>query len=136
MSIWDRKLKEVSDCEDEYLLLPKSYTYSKKAICGSSGIIEIDFDNYPYLLKEEVENRKPTHQHFSETEMWYLVYGLVSVHSLFKMLDMKIGDVRPQNIFINESGQIKIGNLCSWPSERTNYEKTIYDHELTYISPE
>ena len=38
---WDRRLKEVSDCDDEYLLLPKSYTYSKKAVCGSSGIVEV-----------------------------------------------------------------------------------------------
>lgn len=28
----------------------------------------------------------------------------------------KIGDVRPQNIFINEKSQIKVANLFSWPN--------------------
>lgn len=38
---WDTKLKDVSDCDDEYLMLPKSYTYSKKAVCGTSGIVDV-----------------------------------------------------------------------------------------------
>jgi hypothetical protein len=44
----------------------------------------------------------------------------------------KIGDVRPQNIFINDKGQIKVSNLFSWPHENTNFTKVL-DHEVTYL---
>lgn len=54
----------------------------------------------------------------------------------FAKIDSKIGDVRPYNIFINEEGQIKIANLYSWPYERTNFEKTAFEKELTYVAPE
>ena len=47
-----------------------------------------------------------------------------------------MGDIRPQNIFINEVGQIKVSNLFSFPAETTNYIKTIYEGEKTYLSPE
>ena len=44
----------------------------------------------------------------------------------------KIGDVRPQNIFINDQGQVKISNVYSWPHEVTNYTKVL-DNEITYL---
>lgn len=90
-------------------------------------VTQIDYDNYPYILSEEISNRSPNHNHFTEAELWYLVYGLTSSAHIFRAVGTKVGDVRPDNIFINECGQIRIANLCSWPSERTNYEKVIYD---------
>ena len=44
----------------------------------------------------------------------------------------KIGDVRPNNIFINEKGEIKVSNRYSWPREATNTHK-ILDGETTYV---
>jgi hypothetical protein len=38
-----------------------------------------------------------------------------------KNFDTQIGDIRPQNIFINQEGQIKTSCLQSWPRETTNY---------------
>ena len=78
----------------------------------------------------------PNSHHFNETEMWYLLYGLISSASIFRALETKVGDIRPSTIFINECGQIRVANLCSWPNEKTNYEKFIFDQELTYLSPE
>ena len=45
----------------------------------------------------------------------------------------KIGDVRPDNIFINEDGQVKVATTYSWPSEQTNYSKSFYEKEITYL---
>jgi hypothetical protein len=47
-----------------------------------------------------------------------------------------VGDIEAKNIFINEEGQVKISNLCSWPGEQTNYEKLVLEHIPTYIAPE
>lgn len=51
-------------------------------------------------------------------------------------MNSKVGDVRPANIFINEGGHIKVSNLFSWPCECNNFDKFVFDKELTYIAPE
>jgi len=32
-------------------------------------------------------------------------------------LSMKVGDIRPHNIFVNENGQVKLAGVYSWPKE-------------------
>ena len=44
----------------------------------------------------------------------------------------KVGDVRPQNVFVNEKSQVKVANLLSWPRETTNYSKS-FENEVTYL---
>ena len=66
----------------------------------------------------------------------YLLYSLVCSAKDFNKIERKIGDVRPYNIFINEEGQIKIANILSWPYEKTNFEKTAFEKQLTYLAPE
>ena len=47
----------------------------------------------------------------------------------------KIGDIRPQNIFISEKGKIRLANPFSWPEEPSNQVKTV-DGYATYLAPE
>jgi len=51
-------------------------------------------------------------------------------------LSMKVGDIRPYNIFVNENGQVKLAGVYSWPSEVENFLKTSYDKTVTYLAPE
>ena len=46
---------------------------------------------------------------------------------MFHGKNQKIGDIRPENIFISEDGSIKIANHLSWPMEQTNYAKTFFE---------
>lgn len=48
----------------------------------------------------------------------------------------KVGDIRPNNVFINEDGQIKVVTKHTFPQEHDNYQKTFYDNEKTYLAPE
>lgn len=48
-------------------------------------------------------------------------------------MGLKVGDVRPINIFLDNAERIKIGNRLSWPHASTNYEKSIFDKEVTYL---
>lgn len=47
--------------------------------------------------------------------MWYLLYTLVSTAKDFDAISKKVGDIRPQNIFVSEAGQIKLAVCFSWP---------------------
>lgn len=46
-----------------------------------------------------------------------------------------MGDIRPDNIFLNELGNIKVSNSLSWPLEVTNLQKA-FDKTVTYLAPE
>ena len=51
-----------------------------------------------------------------------MLYNIVRAGSKFEHMKKKIGNVHPQNILINESGQIKIISTVSLPGELTNYD--------------
>lgn len=87
-------------------------------------------------MHQEIQKRAQSNNYFNESELWYLLYGLVSAASIFKELGSKVGDIQTKNIFLNEEGQIKISNVCSWPSERTNYEKLVLEQNIGNVSPE
>ena len=40
-------------------------------------LIQVSYDNYPYLLLEEIENRRAKKKRFDETELWLLLYCLL-----------------------------------------------------------
>lgn len=64
--------------------------------------------------------------------MWYLLYSLTGAKHELKG---PVGDIRPENVFINFDGQVKIGTLLSYPNEKSNYKKAI-DNEVTLLAPE
>lgn len=50
-------------------------------------------------------------------------------------LSQRVGDIRPENVFINYDGLVKVGSLLSYPNEHSNYKKAI-DLEPTLLAPE
>lgn len=85
------------------------------------------------MLTDEIYNRKGLSKLFDESEIWYLLYTAVSAAKDFQSLKKKLGDIRPDNIFINEDGQVKLANIYSWPNEEDNYLKTLLNNEPTYL---
>jgi len=64
-----------------------------------------------------------------------LLYTLVGAKNESNDLSQRVGDIRPENVFINYDGQVKVGSLFSYPNEATNYKKAI-DLEPTLLAPE
>lgn len=50
---------------------------------------------------------------------------LVSAAAQFHSKEKKVGDIRPESIFINKDGQVKLANVLSWPREENNYYKSL-----------
>jgi hypothetical protein len=83
-------------------LLPRAHSFKKEGFCGSSGFAHIEYDNFPYVLVDEIRNRACLQQKlFEEPELWYLVYTLLAAGNDFHETGQKVGDIRPQNVFIN-----------------------------------
>lgn len=62
-----------------------------------------------------------------------MAFTLFETANVFHSAGKKVGDVRPANVFINDNGQTKIASHLSWPQEFTNYEKSVFDREITYL---
>jgi hypothetical protein len=70
------------------------------------------------LLSDEIQNRKGTSgKFFEENELWYLVYTVLSSTYNYHAEERKTGDIRPDNIFINVDGHVKVASVDSWPGE-------------------
>ena len=97
-------------------------------------LTQIEYDNFPYVLIDEIRNRAYLqHKLFEESELWYLVYTLLAAGNDFHESGKKVGDIRPQNVFINEDGQVKVATHLTWPGEQNNYHKTFYEKETTFL---
>lgn len=64
-----------------------------------------------------------------------MLFAIISSVREMDRLGMKVGDIRPHNIFVNENGQVKLSGVYSWPREVENTLKTSYDKVVTYLSP-
>ena len=94
--------------------------------------IQLNYEDFPHLLSSEIEDRRGSRKGFEERELWYLLHGLTHAKANIKPAFNKVGDIRPNNIFINDKSEIKVSNLNSWPREITNYAKT-FENEVTYL---
>ena len=97
--------------------------------------IQIDYQNYPYLLTEEIYDRRGKKARFTEVEIWFLLYSMVRARNQAIQINQSLVDIRPSNIFLNEDGRIKVSCSISWPLEISNIQKAM-DKEVTYIAPE
>jgi hypothetical protein len=88
------------------------------------------------LLSDEIHNRKGiSNKFFEENELWYLIYTVLAATYNYHVEVKKTGDIRPDNIFINADGHVKVASVDSWPGEQTNYEKSFFEKTITYLSP-
>lgn len=107
---------------------PIKSKFKESGMCGSGGVATIDYDGYPYLLAQEIENRqKLEFGSFSEEDLWYLLYGISDVGQRFHRSGEKVGDICPKHILMNDDGGVKIVHQFSWPEEKTNYDKALYE---------
>jgi hypothetical protein len=63
--------------------------------------MQLNYPNYPYLLAEEIYNRKGLKGRFTETELWGLLFALSEGRRQAASAGERLGDVRPKNIFLN-----------------------------------
>lgn len=66
-------------------------------------------------------NRREIKRPFNEQELLYLFYNLVKVSSLLDQRGRVVGDVKPENILVNEDGYIKVISQLSWPGQPSKY---------------
>jgi serine/threonine protein kinase len=85
---------------------------------------KVTFDNYPLLLTDAIDFLNSRRSAFSEPELWHLLYAICAAEEEIASInghDSRLGDVRPENVFLSEKGKIKLANEYSWPGEYNAY---------------
>lgn len=67
--------------------------------------------------------------------MWFLLFALAGAQHEAYEFSEKLGDIRPENVFINDNGHIKVQCLHSHPLAKDNFRKS-FEQEVTYLAPE
>jgi hypothetical protein len=98
--------------------------------------MQLIFGYYRFTLYEEIARRKAMRLNFEETELWFLLYHLLTASAAFQRRKQKSGDVRPRNVLIDDKGEVAVLNNLSFPDELTNYYKSLYNAEKTYLGKE
>ena len=87
-------------------------------------------------LFKEIQRRKATNSPWSEQEIMKCLYALVHALEYAQSRGVVHRDIKPQNIFLQEDGQVKIGDFgCSANQMESAVQRTLLG-SLYYLSPE
>ena len=78
------------------------------------------------------KQRKQEGQLYLESELWYLLYALV--HAKADVPSRRLGDIKPENVFANSTGQVKVVNEWSWPNENSSFVQALENMNATFTS--
>ena len=84
-------------------------------------------EEWENFLKEEVANRRKSHNYYTEEEIWFIAYSLIQVGVLYEGRGTKLGDLHPNSIIVTPQGMVKVLTLHSLPGETTNFQKIVED---------
>ena len=76
-------------------------------------------------MEELIRQRQPEGKLFKESELWYVLYGLAVAKHDVEGRAKQLGDIKPENIFINQDGKLKVANQFSWPDEHPSFCKAL-----------
>ena len=79
-------------------------------------MIQNQYPLYPYQLSTLIKQRRTENAIFKESELWYVLYALAVAKQDIRERSPKLGDIKPENIFVNEEGRLKVANIYSWPN--------------------
>ena len=83
-----------------------SYQKNTTNICGGMKEVKAFYQYFEHTLKKELAERRLSGQvqPLGETELWIIMYQLISIASLLEENDTCLGDVRPEAIFFSPDG--------------------------------
>ena len=132
---WEAQLKKEPAASAKNAFLPL-HQKSKGGMCGSAKSVTATYPGYWYVLSDEIKNRKSFNSPITETEVWGLLNDLATVTAHYHKNHIKVGDIRPENVLLNDDSKAAVITQHSFPGEQTNYSKTLFGNEKTYLSPE
>jgi len=70
---------------------------------------------------------------FEEKELQYLLFELLDLAKEFEKVSQKAGNIKPDNILINNEGEVSIITRHSYPGFVEGYASALYDKEPSLL---
>ncbi len=84
-------------------------------MCTSLHALTVEYPRYPHSLGDEVATRRHTDSHYSENELYYILYSLTRTAALFEPENRSLGVISTRNILLNDRGHLKLVSRFSIP---------------------
>lgn len=71
--------------------------------------------------------------------MWYVLFALAAAKHDLSGRTKKLGDIKPENIFVNEDGKVRVASQFSWPDELPSFARALDLEKIAYnglLAPE
>jgi serine/threonine protein kinase len=134
---WRRMLREgLADKDATHLLLPVGYDVEEGDVCESSSYLVLRFKEYRYSLEQEIKHRRLHNNRFKKSEITGMLAVLLRLVQQFEGDNLKVGDIRPSQILLNEQGHVAVVSPYSWPNSLTNFQKSHETGDGGYLAPE
>lgn len=87
-------------------------------------------------LEQEVNQRAKTSLFYNETDLWIILYSIISALSFLESQQLSINDIRPCTTFISPNGQVKLFPFGILPDDMPAYNKTLNYNQKCFLAPE
>lgn len=94
---------------------------------------KIEYPPFDITLTEFIQDKFAKGEHFEESELWFVLYNLLEVGNRCNSFQKRIGDVRPENILLNKSREMKVLTYLSFPNDINNFMEK---QPKNYFAPE
>lgn len=106
-------------------------------VCGDVKTVTMLVDYHSRTLQSEIEKRRRAGRFYSEEELWYILYAIVSGGAVLQSAKIFHGDLIPSNVFVTKEGFIKIADQSLVTLGKTMYGRAFLQDLGTtcYLAP-
>ena len=100
--------------------------------------MQLTYERFDNLFNKELRRRQVDHAYYREPEVFLILYNLLMGLKEFQLSGVKVGDIRPAQMVVTHSQQIKMVNIASFPWELTALDKVLDKFDNTtpfYLAP-
>ncbi|EGR34313.1 protein kinase domain protein [Ichthyophthirius multifiliis] len=111
-------------------------THNENAMCASINQVITYYDYYLNTVHDELVRRNQVSLYYLEQELWVILYSIISAAFYLEENGRSIHNIRPQNIYFTQQGEVKLVPIGIFPEDQTGYQKFITLKEPILLSPE
>ncbi|CAD8200080.1 unnamed protein product [Paramecium octaurelia] len=110
-------------------------TSNEQSICSDSSLVMVISEFFPDTLESELKKRRQPVKRYPESHIWLLIQQIVDPLAFLEDQKQVHGDIQPQNIYLDESGSVKLAEYNYFPGGQNGFQKMLLIKDKAYLSP-
>ncbi|CAD8194405.1 unnamed protein product [Paramecium pentaurelia] len=110
-------------------------TSNEQSICSDSSLVMVVSEFFPDTLQSELKKRRQPLKRYPESHIWLLIQQIVDPLAFLEDQKQVHGDIQPQNIYLDETGSVKLAEYNYFPGGQYGFQKMLLSKDRAYLSP-